>query len=323
MPSNSNKKSAFLKWLILLWILALGIYVFLLRVKGYLSSLPEIKNEAGRINFSLLGISGGDYTPPDLTDTVIIASYNQDNGRTAIFSLPRDLWIPSIEAKVNSAYHFGGLDLARRVLEEVTGQPIHYLFVVDFEGFKKAVDFLGGIKVTVERTFDDDKYPIAGKEKDECGGDKEYRCRYESVHFEKGIELMSGERALKFVRSRNAEGEEGTDMARSARQQRFLIALKNEILLPKVLLNPWKIKGLFEIFSSAVVTDLKKAEYLSFGLSFRKIDSLGIKSFVLGSLPVGEELFYNPKTHSSGQWVLTTKDKGWEGVRRWITRNIP
>lgn len=296
---------------------------FFLRVKSYFSSLPEIKNEKGRINFALLGISGGNYQPPDLTDTMMVISYNQNNGKVVIFSLPRDLWVPSIGAKINSAYHFGKLELTRKVLKEVTDLPIHYLFVVDFEGFKKAIDFLGGIKVSVERTFDDYKYPIVGKEKDECGGDKEYRCRYEQVHFEKGVELMSGERALIFVRSRNAEGEEGTDMARSARQQLLLTALKNEVLSSKILLNPAKIKGLFEILSSSVITDLKKNEYLSFGLSFRELDSSTIKALILGNLPVNEELFYNPKFHPSGQWVLITKDKGWEKVYQWITKNLP
>jgi LCP family protein required for cell wall assembly len=323
MPSNSSKKSAFRKWLILPLILTLIILLGYFTVKRYLSNQPKIRQQNGRINFALLGISGGNYQPPDLTDIIMFVSYNKRNGKTVVFSLPRDLWMPSIESKINAAYHYGKLDLSRKVLEEVIGQPIHYFFVLDFEGFEKAVDFLGGIEISVERAFDDYKYPIAGRENDECGGDKEYKCRYEHVHFEKGVELMSGERALKFVRSRNADGEEGTDAGRNSRQQKFLVAFKNKLLSSKVFLNPRKIIGLFDIFSFSVTTDLKKEEYLNFGLSLLKFNSQAVKTEVLGGSPEGEGLFYHPKTHSSGQWVLVPQDKGWEKIHRWVAKNLP
>jgi len=250
-------------------------------------------------------------------------SYNRDDGKTTIFSLPRDLWVPSIQAKINSAYHYGKFDLAKKVIEEVTGQPAHYFFVLDFEGFKKAVNFLGGLKIEVENSFDDYKFPIAGKENDECAGDKEYKCRFEHVHFEKGEQLMDSETALKYVRSRNAEGDEGTDMARSARQQKFLVALKKRVVSPEVLLDPRKIIGLWKIFSSSMATNLEKEAYMSFLLNFLHFKAEEVKTVLLAGNNSEEELFIHPEFHSSGQWVLVTKEKDWDMVKKFIGQNLP
>jgi len=317
MPDNSNKKSSWWKWLILVFFVSFLVsfcYFFL-------GNQPKIAGGSERINLVFLGINGGNYQPPDLTDTIMLLSYNRQSGKTAIFSIPRDLWVPSIRAKINSAYHYGGFDFADKVIEEVTGQPVHYFFVLDFEGFEKAVDFLGGLQIEVENSFDDYKFPIAGKENDECGGDKEYQCRYEHVHFEKGIQLMNGKTALKYVRSRNAEGDEGTDTARNARQQKFLAALKKKIFSPEVLLNPQKIIGLAKIFSSSVVTNLQPAEYFSFGIAFWRFQSESLKMVVLGK-NAQEELFIHPLTHPSGQWVLVPKNGSWEKVKEFVRQEM-
>ena len=61
--------------------------------------------------------------------------------------------------------------------------------------------------VNVTRAFTDNKYPIAGKERDTCPGDPTNRCVYESIHFDEGRQHMNGDVALKYARSRHAEGE--------------------------------------------------------------------------------------------------------------------
>ena len=62
-----------------------------------------------------------------------------------------------------------GLQSAREALQQVTGQSADYIIVLDFEGFVKMVDYLGGINVNVERTFQDYEYPISGEEENTCG----------------------------------------------------------------------------------------------------------------------------------------------------------
>lgn len=297
-----------------------GIFLFF-GAKKYFAGLPKVKQDNGRINFVFLGISGGEYKPPDLSDTIIFSSYNTKTGRTFLLSIPRDIWLDFLKAKINTAYHYGGFSLVKQAIGEITGQPIHYVFVLDFEGFKKAVDLLGGVNIKVERTFDDFKYPIAGKENDECDGDPEFKCRYEHLHFEAGLEKMNGERALKYVRSRNAEGEEGTDEARAVRQQKFLTAFKDQALSLKTIFSPKKILGLVIIFSTSTMTDLKKDEYFNLGLNFLRFDPKGIKMETLNGFSGG--LLYHPAIHYSRQWVLVPKEGNWDKVQEFSTRNLP
>src|SRR3990167_5619174 len=203
----------------------------------------KIATTAGRTDILIMGKAGEGHTAPDLTDTIIFVSVSHIDSSVILLSLPRDIWIPSLRAKLNSAYYWGnqkqekgGLILAKSSTEEIVGKPIHYGIIVDFSGFKRIIDVLGGIKVEVQTSFIDEKYPIAGRENDECDGDPDFKCRYESVKFDAGVQSMDGETALKFVRSRNAEGDEGTDLARSARQQKVIAATKDRVLKPDVFL---------------------------------------------------------------------------------------
>jgi len=315
---GDKKKSVFRK--IIIAVILLFLVLAILRVYKIFRDFPAVKQRDNRINFLFLGISGGEYKPPDLTDTIIFSSYNINTGRMLFLSIPRDIWLESLKAKVNTAYHYGGFPLVKKAVEEIVGQPVHYFFVLDFEGFKKVVDILGGVNIKVERTFDDFKYPIPGKENDECSGDKEFKCRYEHLHFEAGWEKMNGERALKYVRSRNAEGEEGTDAARAVRQQIFLSSLKNQLLDWKILLSPNKISRLINIFSQYVSTNLTKEEYPKLILSFLRFNPQEIKQEVLLNV---DGLLYHPAKHYSGQWVLLPKEGNWEKIQKEISKILP
>lgn len=222
----------------------------------------QLKSQNGRTNLLILGKSGAGHDSPDLTDTIILASIAQMPPSIDLISIPRDIWIPEIRAKINSAYYWGkqkeaggGLKLAKSLVEEITGLPVHYGLVVDFDGFTEIIDVVGGIEVNVEHAFIDEKYPIAGKEKDMCGGDRELKCRYETLHFAQGKQIMDGATALKFVRSRNAQGDEGTDLARAARQQKVLVAIRQEILKPSTYLSPVKLWRIWQVVKKSVETD--------------------------------------------------------------------
>lgn len=178
---------------------------FSLLASFFLPRLDTIANYQGTTNILVMGIAGGDHAGEDLTDTMIVASISSIQKTVDLVSIPRDLWMPDIRAKINSAYHYGGNNLAKKEVEEVIGMPIHYTVLINFSGFKDIVDAIGGVEVNVENTFTDNFYPIAGRENDTCGGDRTYLCRYESITFEKGLVVMDGTTALKFVRSRHAE----------------------------------------------------------------------------------------------------------------------
>jgi len=223
----------------------------------------KIKSINGRTNILVLGKGGTGHDAPELTDTIIFASVSHQHPSLTLVTLPRDIWLEDLQAKLNSAYYWGnkkeaggGIVLAKSIVEELTGQPVQYAIVVDFSGFKKIVDEMGGVEVDVKIGFVDNFYPMAGRENDDCGGDPEFKCRYETVKFDSGRQFMGGETALKFVRSRMAVGDEGTDFARSVRQEELLTAIKNKMMSSEILLHPSKFFRLVSLINDNVETDL-------------------------------------------------------------------
>lgn len=280
----------------------------------YLGRLPAPK----RVNALVLGITGEESAGGDLTDTIIFVSADRQAGKVVTVSLPRDVWIAPIRARINTAYHYGGMDLAKSTVVEVLGQPIDYAVLIDSALFVDLIDVLGGVEVDVERGFDDYRYPIPGKENDLCDGDPEFKCRYEHLHFEAGDQEMSGEQALKYIRSRHAEGEEGTDFARNRRQQRLLLAIKEKILSFQILFSPRKILQLFKAVMVNVKTDVPQeryAELLRMALKFR------LKDFKTHGLD--EELFISPPAsieRYDNQWVLVPKAGDWSEIQDYVAR---
>ena len=290
----------------------------------------KIATTAGRTDILIMGKAGEGHTAPDLTDTIIFVSVSHVDSSVILLSLPRDIWIPSLRAKLNSAYYWGnqkqppaqgasgpaggGLILAKSSTEEIVGKPIHYGIIVDFSGFKRIIDVLGGIKVEVQTSFIDEKYPIAGRENDECDGDPDFKCRYESVKFDAGVQSMDGETALKFVRSRNAEGDEGTDLARSARQQKVIAATKDRVLKPDVFLSPKKMLTLWKVTKDSIETDMDPS---AVAILARRVVENGqkISSFVLP-----EEFLLKPPASSlyDNLYVFLPRGGSWDGLHGWV-----
>lgn len=294
-------------------------------------STDDLKGTNGRVNLLLLGISGEEKNGADLTDTIIFVSIDPQTGNTLMFSLPRDLWLASMRAKLNTAYHYGnqkkpdgGLILAKASVTEILGQPVDYGLVVDFAGFKQLVDILGGVVVKVENSFDDYRYPIPGKEDDDCDGDLEYRCRYEHLHFEAGEQEMGGEEALKYVRSRYAEGEEGTDFSRNRRQQQLLMAIKNKLFSFQILSNPFKLVQLIEVLRQNVETDISQNNWGGMAKLLFKMRAGDLKSEVLNGGAEGKEGYLinpppNPQKYDN-HWVLIPRTGDWEEIQNYLEK---
>ncbi len=325
-------------------ILIIGIVIFLVGFKYIKAGIPflyelfvkkdiQLKQEKQEsINILLLGIGGGNHDGPELTDTIILANINPEKNKVEMFSIPRDLWMPDLQDRINSAYAFGqakdkkGQVLAKAVVEKVTGQPIDYVFVIDFAGFVKGVDHLGGIQVDVKRGFDDYAYPISGKENDLCGYTQEevdelvataeaelgvdiFPCRYKHISFKEGLQEMDGQTALEFVRSRHSLGDEGSDFSRSMRQQEVIAALRKKIFSLGIVLNPVKVVGLVNIVQENISTDIKKEEYDDFIKLAKKMEKAKIESHIINvSNEAREEygLLENPlmSKEYNYKWVL-------------------
>lgn len=264
----------------------------------------------GRTNVLILGISGGTHPGADLTDTMLVMSIRQKDHRVTLISIPRDMWSEVLQDKVNSAYHYGeerekgaGIPLAKASIDDVVGLPVHYGFVIDFSGFKTIIDLVGGIDVFVPSAFTDPDFPVEGKENDVCGGDPQFRCRYEPLHFDRGLEHMDGTRALQYVRSRHAEDSEGSDFARSRRQQDVLVALQQKLLQPKLIFQPGLVAKLFRAFDEATDMDMTIGELLTVGKLLAKNKQENIKKIFFE-----DQLVTPPLWQYNGRYVLVPRE---------------
>lgn len=342
----------------------ISLAIFLTTLSGtnsYVTSIisgTSLKNTDNRVNILLLGIAGGTHEGPTLTDTIMVASYNLKTNQVYLFSVPRDLWLPSFKSKVNVVYQLGlsqsnGLGLSKTVMGNILGLPIHYVLRIDFNGFIQAVDTSGGIDVIVDKTFDDYNYPIEGKENDLCGytekeldgskvfiapdgniatnsaqedlGAKYFTCRYEHIHFDQGVTRMDGMTSLKFVRSRHGTNGEASDFARSKRQEKVLEAVRNKALSLETLTSPTRITELVKTFGRSIDTDISVKDAVEFYKLFQKVDK--IHTFVLDDFPKAglpnnrTSLLVNPpRDEYGGAYVLISQDDDFSIVQGYVKK---
>ena len=295
--------------------------VFVLRAPANLTyqliravASSSIPNHAGRTNFLILGIGGENHQGSDLTDSIIFLSVSRYSQPTVMLSIPRDLWVPSMRAKINSTYHYGrvkagtsgGLLLAKSSVSEILGEPVDFAVVFDFATFAQIIDTLGGINVQIEKSFVDDRYPIAGRETDLCEGDVDYKCRYETISFDQGLLHMDGSTALKYVRSRySADLTEGTDFARSRRQSQVISAIKAKLFSQGILTKPAVYRQIATILLTQTTTDITSDQYIALSrlaISARKNPQ------TTTALIEPDHIYHPPVSPKyDNQWVLVPK----------------
>jgi len=313
-----------------------------------LNPIPETTPTEGAIlptpsgniyNVLLLGQGDPSHQGYSLTDSMIVIHLDIDKKLVALVSVPRDLWITlptkdnkTKQAKINEAYLLGGFSGVEQAVNTVTGIPIHYVVLVDFNGFVQALNLLGKIEVNVPKTFDDYYYPIAGKELDNCGMsdqqlaainatmsgfllEKQYTCRYEHLHFNAGKNLMDGETALKFVRSRHSD-QDGNDFARSARQQTLLIGIKDKLLSLDALKNA---PSFFDKLIHLVKTDLDRQTVKAVADLIMDPKEYKISQIILSPTNVLVE-----SRGSSGQSILVPKagPEQWSEIQQFIQQQL-
>jgi LCP family protein required for cell wall assembly len=290
------------------------------------------------INLLLLGVGGGTHDGPDLTDTIIFMHLDPAHKKIVLISLPRDLWIPDMQAKVNATYTLAsnknsgtGLAVSKSEIGTILGQHIDYGIKLDFDGFVQAVNILGGLDINVDRTFDDYEYPIDGQEDATCGltqdqiasasaavtagtvdeGDV-FPCRFKHIHFDQGETHMDGETSLEYVRSRHALGPEGSDFARSKRQEKVISAFKTKLFSAGTLLNPVKMIDLINTIQGSLETDIKQSQYTTFISLAQQMKGAKISSAVIDDGDTENDqygLLTNPPMSADYgyQWVLVPR----------------
>lgn len=146
-----------------------------------------------------------------------------------------------------------------------------------------------------------------------------FNCRYEHISFKKGSTVMDGETSLKFVRSRMGTNGEGSDFARSNRQQEVLESLRAKILSLETLVNPARIASLVTIFGNSFETDLQINEIIELYKIVKKLE--GTASFVISNSGK-DPLLMNPPVGEYGAWVLIPQDETYGEIQSYVQKII-
>lgn len=230
-------------------------------------------SERERLNVLLLGIDTREESRElQNTDTVIVLTFDPVGETAAMLSIPRDTLvdIPGVgKDKVNSAYAHGGTgsrgaELARRTVEGLLEIPIHSYALIDFPAFRSTIDSVGGVLVDARRPLRDERYPTP-----------DYGI--ERIRFLAGPQLMDGEDALRYARSRY----DSNDFSRARRQQAVLFALRSRLAQAGI----FRLPGIVEDVGPLVRTTFDPGDVLRLARTALAIDASEIRSEVL--LPCG------------------------------------
>lgn len=289
---------------------------FLQQIKNLItSSNKNLSGETdGRINILLLGMAGAGYDGVYLTDTMMLISLNPKTGQIAMLSIPRDLlvnvpnegWkkINSVNAYAETQNPGSGETATKKMVSNVFDLPIQYYIRVDFDGFAKLVDSLGGIGVYVDKSFTDNLYP------DDQG-------KAHTISFKSGWQVMDGATALKFSRSRHGDNNEGSDFARGARQQKVLLALKEKIISLNTLMNPSRISSIMNNLVNHIRTDMQIWEVLRLAKLSKTMKNNTVIHYVFDNSLDG--VLY--AADYDGAFVLRPKGDNFDELR-YIAKNI-
>ncbi len=254
-------------------------------------------------NILIAGIGGADHQGGSLTDSIMLASFDEDRKSITMISVPRDLYVSygkwSGAGKINTLYPIGlsqkeWISLLASKVSEITGQPIQHYMVIDFTAFRYIVNALDGIEINVEKNLYDNEYP-------------DYDYGYTIFSVKKWVQIFDGETALRYARSRHST----SDIDRSHRQQQIINAIKTKALSAGVLTSPSKVSNIIDATRKNIDTDLTVADIISLGASFASIEksaihiyNLGIDCISYSICSVGSYLYNPSMAYFGGAWSV-------------------
>jgi len=241
------------------------------------------------------------------TDTIMIGSYNHKTNEMVMFSIPRDTYVDYTNGtrkfnKINAVYGIAegrekgsGLEALKDVVEKYLGIEIQYYGMMDYMAFTETIDILDGITINVDNTFTDYQFPA------EIGSSK----TYQTVHFDKGIQTMDGKTALKYARSRKSlDNGEGSDFARSRRQQKVVNAIKDKLLSSDTWLDPNKILELLATLGDNIKMSETTLQDIKAGLELTdKLRNASMYSFVFDPTIGNGNVIYEDRV----TWAIVPK----------------
>lgn len=270
------------------------------------SPIKKLQGEdEGRINILLLGIGGEGHNGGELTDTIMIASIKPQTNEASLLSIPRDLYvqIPNTNrgGKINAVKTIGdkskeknGIELLKQTVSEVSDLEIHYYAQLDFNGFIKIIDDLGGIDVYLKNDLRDPAYPDFGR-------------GYDPFYIPKGWHHLDGATALKVARSRYSRMG---DFDRIERQQDIIKATKQKVFEKYSQFDIFTFKKIFISLGDNLRTDIQLKEFSRFYKIAKEIKNHKI------TVETIDTKRYLDRTHIGMGYTLQAKDKTYKDIKK-------
>ncbi|MBU3716487.1 MAG: LytR family transcriptional regulator [Candidatus Nanopelagicaceae bacterium] len=208
------------------------------------------------------------------SDTMLLVHISKKRDKAAIISIPRDSFalipehksltsdkiIPATYSKINSAYNWGGASLLIETFEDMSGLRIDHYVEINFVGFVRMVDALGGVEICTKRDINDPKSHLS---------------------LPAGTHVLDGVDSLKYVRSRTFDGL--GDLGRMKRQQEFAGAMLRKATSAGVLLNPIKLLDFINSALASVTTDsgLSQGDLLTLGKQLRNLSASNVRTLTI------------------------------------------
>ncbi len=248
-------------------------------------TLQAAENE---LTFLVLGVDRRE-SDTGRSDTLLLATVDPERKELSILSIPRDTRV-KIEGygydKINHAYAYGGHELSRSTVEDLIGAGVDHYVLIDTHAFERIIDALGGIDLEVEKNmYYEDPW-------DDDGG--------LVIDITKGQQHLDGEKAIQYVRYRDAEG----DIGRISRQQKFMRAVFDKVSSPGILI---KLPGIVKEVSTAVESDLSIGQMISLLGMVKDVRENGVQTTMAPGRPayIDEVSYWLPDIQELRQILAT------------------
>ncbi|OXY98845.1 transcriptional regulator [Streptomyces diastatochromogenes] len=229
-------------------------------------------SRSGKANQEL----GGGDSSGARSDTAMVVHIDAGRTKATVVSIPRDTLVtrPSCplssggstavaySAMFNSAYSVGGPVCAVKTVESITGVRMDHYLEIDFSGFAKLVDALGGVTVTTDQDIDDDR---------------------SHLHLKAGTHHLDGTQALALARTRHGIGD-GSDLGRIGLQQKLVKALLEQMADTDLLADPTKLYQVADAVTASLTTDTgldSLGELMKLGQSLKGLTADRVKTVMM------------------------------------------
>lgn len=317
-------------------VLILGVIIIprLLTFGSAISTQPPLtlSGDMGtnnRTNLLILGYGGTGHDGAYLTDSLQVVSLLPQSRHTSLVSLPRDLWVQNpytTQSKINAIYTVAsnnnqnpadGGKAMTDIASTITGLEVKYWMTINFTGFRDLINSIGGVDVDVPNSFSA-YYPV--------NDDPNIDANYKIITFNEGKQQhMDGETAIEYARARKpvldpAQGivnpAEGTDFARSARQQIIIKAAMSKI---KQLTTWPKIFDALNALQDTIRTNLSMLDLVQFSLD------MDLESSKTARIGLSFDNVLTEGTSDDGQSIIVPKSGDWNDwttVASYVKQNL-